>query len=398
MSCRPLLLGLAILGLALQSSCQPKTAAVAPMPPPTVSVSQPIEREVVDYDDYEGRVAAVETVEVRARVQGQLTKVFFKDGQLVKKGDQLFQIDPRPYQALLENAKAHRASADASLTLAKSEFDRIARLVSGAAASREELETWRSKQGVSRADRQGADAEMQKAQLDLDFCDIRAPISGRISRPLLTEGNLINTAGSDSLLTTIVTTNPMYVYFDVDERAMLRYMREFAKAGVPQGEDSIKELKIPFAIALEGDSEYAAKGIIDFVENRVNRGTGTIQVRGILNNPGGLLTDGLRARVRVPVSDPYKALLITERAISSDQTLKYVYVVNADNVVERRDVTPDRLFDGLISIKSGLTSKDWIVVTGIQRVRQGAKVEPKQVPMPGPPVAPVQRPAAKPAR
>lgn len=389
--------GLALLGLALQTSCQSKTPAVAPMPPPTVSVSQPIEREVVDYDDYEGRVAAIETVDIRARVQGQLIKVFFKDGQLVKKGDQLFQIDPRPYQALLENAKAHRASADASLGLAKSEYARIARLAGAAAASREELETWRSKQGVSQADRQGAEADMQRAQLDLEYCDIRAPISGRISRPLMTEGNMINTAGADSLLTTIVSIDPMYVYFDVDERAMLRYLREFSKAGVPTNQESVKDLKIPFSIAIEGDSDYLTKGIIDFVENRVSRGTGTIEVRGIVNNASGLLVDGIRARVRVPVSDPYKALLINERAISSDQTLKYVYVVNNDNVVERRDVVPDRLFDGLISIKSGLTPKDWIVVNGIQRVRQGAKVEPKQVPMPGPPAPPVQPPVSKPA-
>jgi RND family efflux transporter MFP subunit len=367
------------------------------MPPPTVSVSQPVEREVTDYDEYEGRIEAVKTVEVRARVQGQLLKVFFKDGQLVKQGDQLFQIDPRPYQALLESARAHRASADASLALAKSEYARIARLAGSAAASREELETWRSKQGVSLADRQGAEADMQRAQLDLEYCDIRAPISGRISRPLLTEGNLINTAGADSLLTTIVTTNQMYVYFDIDERAMLRYLREFNKAGLPTTGDAIKELKIPFSIAIEGDNAFSTRGIIDFVENRVNRGTGTIEVRGIVNNPSGLLVDGLRARVRVPASDPYKALLINERAISSDQTLKYVYVVNADKVVERRDVVPDRVFDGLISIKSGLKSSDWIVVNGIQRVRQGAKVEPKQVPMPGPPAEPVQPPPAKPA-
>ncbi len=365
------------------------------MPPAVVSVSQPIEREVADYDDYEGTIAAVDTVQVRARVQGMLTKVFFKDGQIVKAGDRLFQIDPRPYQATLDSAKAHKESADAGFTLAKSEYNRIARLVGSQAASREDLENWRSKQAVSLADRQSAEADMQRAQLDLGFCDIRAPISGRISRSLLTEGNLINTAGADSLLTTIVATDPMYVYFNVDERALLRYRREYAKSGIAVGEDAIKELKIPFAVALEGDADYTTKGIIDFVENRVNRGTGTIQVRGILNNASRLLDDGLRARVRVPVSDPYKALLITQLAIASDQTLKYVYVVTSDNVVERRDVEPDREFDGLISIKSGLTIKDWIVVTGIQRVRQGAKVEPKQVPMPGPPVAAARQPAAK---
>jgi membrane fusion protein, multidrug efflux system len=397
---RSVLFQLTFLFLVFQSSCDSKTPEVAAMPPAPVSVSQPIEREVIDYDDYEGRVAAVKTVEVRARVQGQLTKVFFTDGQMIKQGDQLFQIDPRPYQALFESAKAHREAANASLALAKSEYARITRLVNSAAASREELETWRAKQGSAVADRQGAEAEMQKAQLDIDFCDIRAPISGRISRTLMTEGNLVNPAGGDSLLTTIVAVNPMYVYFDVDERALLRYRREYAKVEKADLEEDIKKLKIPFALAIEGDNDYSMHGTIDFVDNRVSRGTGTIQVRGVLNNVGRLLDDGLRARVRVPVSDPYKALLITDRAISSDQTLKYVYVVSTDNIVERRDVVPDRMFDGLISIKSGLTPREWVIVNGILRVRAGAKVDPKPVPMPGAGALPVpvtSPPAAKPS-
>ncbi len=384
--------------LVALSGCDSKTPEVAPMAPASVSVSQPIERDVVDYDDYEGRIAAVKTVEVRARVQGQLTKVFFTDGQMVKQGDQLFQIDPRPYQAMLETAKAHREAANASLALAKSEFARITRLVNSQAASREELETWRAKQGSAIADRQGADAEIQKAQLDLDFCDIRAPITGRISRTFMTEGNLVNPSGGDSLLTTIVSIDPMYVYFEIDERALLRYRREYAKLEIAGGEEDIKKLKIPFFVAIEGDSDYGTKGTIDFVDNRVSRGTGTLQIRGVINNAGRLLDDGLRARVRVPVSDPYKALLITDRAISSDQKLKYVYVVNTDNIVERRDVEPDRLFDGLMSIKSGLTAKDWVIVNGILRVRVGAKVDPKPVLMPGAtttaPVPPATKPAA----
>ena len=393
---RVVLISFMIFLLVAQSGCDSKTPEVAPMAPASVSVSQPIERDVVDYDDYEGRIAAVKTVDVRARVQGQLIKVFFTDGQMVKQGDQLFQIDPRPYQALFESAKAHREAANASLALAKSEFARITRLVNSQAASREELETWRAKQGSAIADRQGADAEIQKAQLDLDFCDIRAPITGRISRTFLTEGNLVNPSGGDSLLTTIVSIDPMYVYFDIDERALLRYRREYAKLEIAGGEDDIKKLKIPFFVAIEGDNDYGMKGTIDFVDNRVSRGTGTLQVRGVINNAGRLLDDGLRARVRVPVSDPYKALLITDRAISSDQKLKYVYVVNTDNVVERRDVEPDRMFDGLISIKSGLTAKDWVIVNGILRVRVGAKVDPKPIPMPGALTAAPVLPAAKP--
>jgi membrane fusion protein, multidrug efflux system len=383
--------GLALLLLASLASCQ-KMPAMPEMPPLTVTVSQPVEREVTDYDDYEGRLAAVKTVEVRARVRGQLTKIFFKDGQLVKEGDQLFQIDPRPYQAMLDSAKAKRESAEAALTFAKQEYNRTARLVSSNAASREDLDQWRAKQSISLADKQGAEAEMEKAQLDLDFCDIRAPISGRTSRPLITEGNLINSGSGDSLLTTIVSIDPMYVYFDIDERAMVRYRRAYAKNNVV-GEDSIKELKIPLAIAVEGDMDFTIKGIIDFVENRVNRGTGTLQVRGVVPNTGRLLDDGMRARVRVPVSDPYKALLITERAIGTDQTLKYVYIVNAKDEVERREVQSDRPFDGLIAIKSGLGPQDWVIVNGAQRVREGVKVVAKQVPMPGPIIAATEAPA-----
>ena len=193
--------------------------------------------------------------------------------------------------------KAHREASNASLALAKSEFARITRLVNSQAASREELETWRAKQGSAIADRQGADAEIQKAQLDLDFCDIRAPITGRIGRTFLAEGNLVNPSGGDSLLTTIVSIDPMFVYFEIDERALLRYRREYAKLEIAGGEDDIKKLKIPFFVAIEGDNDYGMKGTIDFVDNRVSRGTGTLQIRGVINNAGRLLDDGLRARV-----------------------------------------------------------------------------------------------------
>jgi len=375
-------LSLLVLPVVL-AGCGPNGPAIAEPPPPPVSVSQPVEKEVTDQDDYEGRIAAVKTVEVRARVRGELTKVLFKDGQLVKEGEPLFEIDPRPYQAQLDATKAMIASADASLEHAKTQYARILRLVNNKAATREELDEWTAKQDIAKADRLKAEAEMQKAKLDLGFCKITAPIAGRISRPLVTEGNLVNAAASDTLLTTIVATDPLYVYFNVDERALVRYRRDFSKEPKLQGAESIKELKIPVFVAIEGDADFTQKGTIDFVENKVNSGTGTIQVRGILNNPNRLLDDGMRARVRVPVSDPHKALLIAERAIGTDQGLKFVYVVNADKVVERRDVQPGRSFDGLVAIKSGLKPKEWVIVNGIQRVREGIKVDPKEVPMPG---------------
>jgi RND family efflux transporter MFP subunit len=382
MFARCYLFWLGILSLVIApTGCERGGPSVAELPPQVVTVSQPVERMVKDQDDYEGRIAAVKTVEVRARVRGQLNKIFFKDGQLVKTGDPLFEIDPRPYQAALDAANAQKSAADAAYELARIEYNRTSTLVRTNAAVREELDMRRARQSISEADRLKAKADVEKAQLDLGFCNIVAPIVGRISRPLLTEGNLVN-SGGESLLTTIVTTNPMYVYFDVDERALIRYRQDYAK-GNPQGEESIKELKIPVFVAIEEDANYSRIGTLDFVENRVNRSTGTIQVRGILENSDRLLDDGMRARVRIPVSDPYKVLLINERAIGTDQGIKFVYVVNADNVVERRDVRPDRSFDGLVAIKGGLKAKEWVIVNGIQRVREGSKVEPKQAPMPG---------------
>ena len=196
--------------------------------------------------------------------------------------------------------------------------------------------------------------------------------------------NLINAAGGETLLTTIVSVDPMYVYFDVDERAMLRYRRMYKKpsnAGEP--EPSVKDLKIPVEVGLEGEEGYPHKGLVDFVDNRVNPGTGTYQTRGLLPNPTGILGAGLRARVRIPISEPYKALMITERAIGTDQGRKFIYVVNDQKVAERRDVKLDRLLDGLYVVREGVKPADRVVINGIQRVRDGAKVEPRLGPMPG---------------
>jgi RND family efflux transporter MFP subunit len=358
---------------------------VAETPPPPVSVSQPVVRDVIDYDDYEGRIAAPDTVEVRARVKGHLTKVNFKDGQLVKKGDPMFEIDERPYQASLDAAQAKQAAAEAALELAKKEYNRVSALARTGAASREELEVWQAKQAVSIAEKQKALADVEQSKLDLDFTKVAAPIDGRTSRTQVTEGNLVNAGGGETLLTTITSVDPMWVYFDVDERALLRYKQIYRK-----GKDAtagVKELQIPVMVGLEGEKGYPHKGVLDFADNKVNPSTGTIQVRGVLPNPERLLDTGMRARVRIPIGDPTKSLMITERAVGTDQGLKFVYVVNDQGVAERRDVTLGRLSDGLQVVTEGLKPEDWVVVNGIQRVRDGAKVEPKRVPMPGGPAA-----------
>lgn len=378
--------GLALLSFLILPGCQSSEPPVAKLPAAPVSVSQPISREIVNYDTYEGRIATPETVDVRARVRGEIIKISFQDGQHVNAGQLLFELDPRPYQASLAAAEAQKSSAAAALKLAKANYDRAVKLVPIGAESREKLDIYIAEQSTAVADMQKADANIQQAKLDLGYTKISAPIAGRISRPMQTMGNLVNGAPSDPPLTSIVSMNPMYVYFNVDERSLLRYLRsdlDHLKDRKQPKDYSLKEQKIPMYVGLEGEDGYPRQGMLDYADNRINPSTGTISIRGVLDNANGLLTDGMRARVRVPVTDPYKALLITERAIATDQDNKYVFVVSSEKLALRRDVTLDRTYEGLQIIKSGLNAEDWIIVNGIQRVRDGAEVLPHRVPMPG---------------
>jgi RND family efflux transporter MFP subunit len=375
--------------LVLTSSltgCSPNAPPVAEAPPPPATVSQPVVRTVTDYDEYEGRIAAIPKVELRARVRGHLTKVNFEAGQRVKAGDLLYEIDDRTYQAALGAAQAKEKAAEAALEFAKAEYNRTRYLASKGAASREEMESWAAKESVAKGDVLKEQAAVKEAQLDVDFCRVTAPISGKISRTLVDVGNLVNGRGGETLLTTLVSVEPMYVYLNVDERSLLRYRRNALKGGEAAGnQPSFKELKIPFSLALEGETDCPHKGVLDFADNRVNPSTGTIQVRGVMPGAGRLFDDGMRARVRVPVGSPHEVVMVTERALGNDQGRKFVYVVNGQDTVERRDVIPDRVVDGLQVIREGLKPDEWVIVNGIQRVRDGMKVEPKRGPMLGAP-------------
>src|SRR5262249_5064690 len=268
-------------------------------PPPAVTVSQPVARDVIDYDEYEGRIAAIPTVEVRARVRGHLVKIHFQDGQIVKEKDLLFEIDPRTNEAELEGANALKAAADAGVKLWQGTEGRDSRLVGSGAVSRQEYDVTVGKLGVSQGDVRKAEAEVARAKLNLDFTKIHAPITGKISRAQVDVGNLVNAGGGDTLLTTITSVDPIYVYFNVDERALLRYRRAFTK-GKEKPEGHLRDLKIPVEVALEGEEGYPHKGLLDFADNRVDPKTGTIQVRGELPNPNSILDAGMRARVRIP--------------------------------------------------------------------------------------------------
>lgn len=377
------LVGLCALAAAQLSGCSPQTPTVAELPPPPVTVAKPIVRTVTDFDPYEGRIEAREKVDVRARVGGYLTKVFFENGQRVEEGAPLYEIDPRPYQAILDAAKAEKAAAEASLELATAEFKRTEQLVLTSAASRSELDQWTAKQAVAKADSMRADAQIAQATLDLEFTRIASPIAGKVGRTSITEGNLVSASG-DAVLTTVVSIDPMYVRFEVDERHLLEYRRNAAKK---RGGDAppvpLAEAKIPIFVGLDGEEGFPHEGVIESAEVRVTASTGTTPVLATLPNPHGIFDDGMRARVRVPVSDPYEAILVADRAVLNDRGNRFVYVVDANNRVERRDVRLGRSRDGLQAIASGVGPDDWIVVNGLQRVRAGIEVAPQKGAMPG---------------
>jgi RND family efflux transporter MFP subunit len=381
----PLTLGVAALVLV---GCD-TGPQLADTEPPVVTVSQPlVQDDVVDYLQFTGRIEAAETVDVRARVRGELTKIEFKDGALVHEGDLLFEIDPRPYQAALDVAKAKKANAEASKDLANAEYERNRVLYNTNAASARDVEAWLAKKNIAAAEINQANAEIDRAKLDVEFTQIKAPITGRISRALVTKGNLINSGGGDTLLTTIVSVDPIYVYFDVDEKTLKDYRKQRTKEAGAGWFDKEPDIDVLLSLIGEGD-RISGKGKIDFAENKINPATGTIRVRGKFRNEDGQLTPGQFARVRLPDGKKYEGLLITDAAVGTDQGKKYVLVVTKDpktneDKVEYRPVTPGREEGDLRVFKpdSGLKKGEWVIVNGVQRVRPGITVKPEQVTMP----------------
>jgi RND family efflux transporter MFP subunit len=377
--------------------CRRETTVSAP--PPEVSVSQPVEEPVQESLEFTGRTSAIESVEVRARVTGYITKVAFAAGARAEAGDLLFEIDPREYQAAVLRAEGQVARLRAQLARAESEVARNQALRPSGAASARELERSVAERGAAEGELKADLAQLETARLDLEFTRVTAPVAGRVSRAEVTQGNLVVVGASGGpLLTTIVSLDPIYVDFDADERALIRFRKaSIVRDGVAKPED-VRAAAIPVLVALADEADFPHRGTLEFVDNRVDPSTGTIRVRAVLPNAAGLLTPGLFVRVRLPVGEPRTGLLVTDRAIGTDQDRKYVLVVNDTNVVEYRQVKLGGLHGGLRAVTEGLAPGEWVIVNGIQRSRPGVTVAPQKVSMrPGPPpgAAPAEAAPAK---
>lgn len=373
----PLVGMLLVAGAVCWAGCVKAPAAPVKPPPPEVTVSKPVVREVTDYFEFPGRTEAVGEVEVRARVTGYLVKVYFEDGQPVKKGDPLFEIDPRPYQAALDKASGELARLQAMLDKTKADLSRGDRLRPSGAISEDEYEELVAQRAITQASLQSVKAAVRDAELNLEFTRIVSPIDGRVSNARVKVGNLVQPGMDESLvLTTVVTTDPIYVYFNIDEQALLQYEAAAWCSGQDMRPERILSLKIPVEIGLGYEEGFPHVGVLDFIDNRVDQETGTIRARGVFENAKHYLTPGLFVRVRIPFGKPHPALMISERAIGRDQKEKFLLTVNKDNVVEYRRVKVGTLRDGLRVIESGIEASDMVIVKGLQRVRAGATVRP----------------------
>jgi len=365
-----------VLMLLLAAACGEK--APPPPPAPGVTVAEVQEQEINEWDEFTGRIEAVDAVEIRPRVSGYLQRVAFAEGKEVKKGDVLFVIDPRPYEAELARAAAELQGARTRATLAGKEVERAERLVAVQAISREEFDTRTSAEAESKASIAAAEAAVATARLNVEWTRVRSPISGRVSRAEVTEGNLVQAGPpTATLLTTVVSLDPVYVYFEGDEQTYLRY-GELARAGT---RPSSRDQRNPIQMGLANEQGFPYTGYVDFVDNQLNPQTGTIRARAVFSNKDRIFTPGLFARLKLVGSARYRAVLVVDRAIGTDQDKKFVLVLKPDSTIEYRPVQIGRLVDGMRIVRGGLKAGDRIVINGLQRARPGMKVTPTVAPM-----------------
>ena len=349
----------------------------AAAPPPKVTVAKPVERTIVDQDEYVGRFVPVDVVEIRARVSGYLARIHFNDGQLVKQGDLLFTIDKRPFQNTLDQSRANLETAKSNLVYTQSDLTRAQQLVRERTISEQIYEQRMQAFRNSQASVAANEAMVRQAELDLEYTELRAAITGRIGDRRVTQGNLVTggAGGNTTLLATIVSIDPIRFEFTFDEASLLRYQR------VAAGKDEVAGLgDTAVRLKLLDEAEFSHSAQMDFVDNVIDRASGTIRGRAQLANPDSLFTPGMFARVQVPASAPYPALMVPDVAIGTEQARKFVYLIDQDNVARLRYVTLGQLADDLRVIKEGLSAGDRVVVNGLMRVRQGQKVTPEERP------------------
>jgi multidrug efflux system membrane fusion protein len=403
--------------LAAVGGCH-RNPQVAPAEPPAIPVSQPVSREVTDFVDFTGQTDAVQSLNVTARVTGYLVQMPFKEGSEVRgderlrgavrvvgllaaplgsgpllaaaslfpgqfqEGDLLFEIDPRPYQAQLDQAQGQVYVNEAQLKLAIANYARAQEVAkTPGAISQQDLDTYKAQQEQADATLKAAQASLEVFKLNLQFCKVTSPIDGQVSRYYLTLGNLVNQ--DQTLLTTVVSLDPMYAYFDIDEPTLLRVRRAINDGRIKPSQNGV----ISVQMGLQGENGFPHQGNIDFINNQVNPSTGSISVRGIFANPKPqigvrLLSPGMFVRIRLPIGQPHPALLVIDRAISSDQGQKYVYVLDAQNKAQYRRITTGALQDDGLRVVLGLQPDDRVVVGGLQQVRPQMEIRPDEVPMP----------------
>jgi len=383
------LLGLSLLlpaaVLLLSTGCQ-QAAPEHPKKPPQVVVTSPIRDEVADYQDFTGRLDGLKTVDIRARVSGFIMEAPFNEGDLVHEGDLLFQIDRRPYQAALDQAEANVKVAVADQNLQLRNSQRAHKMIQSNSIAREDYDTMLATEEKSRATVGAVEAARDLARLNLDYTRVIAPLSGRISRRFVDPGNLIT--ADTTVLTSIVSDNQLYAYFDVDERTYLDLL-----ASAKQGQGSwLAGLRFPVLMSLANEgNKFEHVGKVNFIDNRVNATTGTIRMRAVFDNADGFLKSGLFVRIRLPIGNPYHTLLVAAEALLSDQGRSYVYVVDDKNQVAYRRVNVGQELEGLRVIKDGLAEGERVIVSGMQRVRPGTEVEVKMQPRPKAPESPLVR-------
>lgn len=374
----------ALCGSLLLTACGDNRTAGPPSapPPPEVTVAKPVMREVTTYDEYVGRFVAFDYVEVRARVSGYLQAVKFTDGQMVKKGDPLFTIDQRPFQASLDQVKGTVAQAKANLAYAEADLKRGEGLARGTVITQQTYEQRIQAKRVAEANVLAQEAAQRQAELDLQFTQLTAPVSGRIGDRRVSVGNLVTggTSGGTTLLATIATVDPIRFEFTMDEASYLRYLR------VAGGENAVlsadRGMTIPVRLKLIDETNFTREGRIDFVDNAIDTSSGTIRARAQFSNPDGRLTPGMFGRIQVAASPPGEALLVPDAAIGTEQVRKFVYAMSSDKIVNPKYVTLGTLVDGLRIIETGLSPDDTVVTEGLMRLRPGAKVNPSETKVP----------------